>query len=81
MHTGDPTHWISHETITAAICAQPRGALKQGMVDVLRQARPASLRPQKTPPEQGLVCFAWTRVDVGEQLYGRERTRKTGLSV
>ena len=41
MHPDDPTSWISHETIYAAIYAQPRGALKQGMVDALRQAKPA----------------------------------------
>ena len=76
MHAGDPTHWISHKTITAAIYARPRVALKQGMVDALRQARPTSSRPQKTPPERGLVYLAWTRGDAGEQSYGaRERTR------
>ena len=73
MHTENPTHWISHEMITAAICAYPRGALKQGMVDALRQARPASLRKQKTPPEQGLVYLAWTRGDACEPLYGAGR--------
>ena len=41
MHPDDPTNWISHETIYAAIYAHPRGALKQGMVDALRQAKPA----------------------------------------
>ena len=40
MHPDDPSHSISHETIYAAIYAQPRGALKQGMVDALRQAKP-----------------------------------------
>ena len=40
MHPDDPTNSISHETIYAAIYAQPRGALKQGMVDALRQAKP-----------------------------------------
>lgn len=41
MHPDDPTNWISHETIYAAIYAHPRGALKQGMVDALRQSKPA----------------------------------------
>jgi len=41
MHPDDPTNWISHETIYAAIYPHPRGALKQGMVDALRQAKPA----------------------------------------
>jgi len=30
---------VSHETIYAAIYAQPRGALKQGMIQSLRQAK------------------------------------------
>ncbi len=41
MHPDDPTNAISHETIYAAIYAQPRGALKQGMVDALRQGKAA----------------------------------------
>lgn len=40
MHPDDPANSISHETIYAAIYAQPRGALKQGMVAALRQAKP-----------------------------------------
>ena len=41
MHPDDPTARVSHETIYAAICAQPRGALKAAMVLALRQAKPA----------------------------------------
>jgi IS30 family transposase len=37
MNPDDPTLWISHEAIYAAIYAHPRGALKKGMVDALRQ--------------------------------------------
>jgi len=35
MHPEAPTHSVSHETIDAALYAQPRGALKQGMIDAL----------------------------------------------
>ncbi|MDQ3287140.1 MAG: helix-turn-helix domain-containing protein [Pseudomonadota bacterium] len=48
MHPDDPTNSISHETIYAAIYAQPRGALKQGMIDALRQAKPGRGR-RRTP--------------------------------
>jgi len=39
---------VSHETIYAAICAQPRGALKQGMIQSLRQAKAKRRRRRKT---------------------------------
>ena len=41
MHPEDPTRLISHETIYAAIYAQPRGGLKAEMLAALRQAKPA----------------------------------------
>ncbi|SDF72567.1 helix-turn-helix domain-containing protein, partial [Rhodobacter capsulatus] len=40
MHPEDPTRQISHETIYAAIYAQPRGGLKAEMLAALRQAKP-----------------------------------------
>lgn len=57
MYPNDPTRWVSHETIYAAIYAHPRGALKQGMIDALRQAKPrrglrrTTLAKGKTVPE------------------------------
>lgn len=41
MHPEDPTRLISHETIYAAIYAQPRGGLKTEMIAALRQHKPA----------------------------------------
>ena len=41
MHTDDPSRLISHETIYAAIYAQPRGGLKAEMIAALRQHKPA----------------------------------------
>jgi len=41
MHPDDPTRLISHETIYAAIYAQPRGGLKAKMIAALRQHKPA----------------------------------------
>ncbi len=40
MNPEDPTGWVSHETIYAAIYAHPKAALKQAMVDCLRQRKP-----------------------------------------
>jgi IS30 family transposase len=40
MHPDDPSRRVSHETIYAAIYAQPRGALKALMIEALRQAKP-----------------------------------------
>ena len=41
MHPDDPTARVSHETICAAIYAQPKGGLKAAMIEALRQAKPA----------------------------------------
>ena len=41
MHPEDPARQISHETLYAAIYAQPRGGLKAEMIAALRQAKPA----------------------------------------
>jgi IS30 family transposase len=41
MHTDDPARLISHETIYAAIYAQPKGGLKAEMIAALRQHKPA----------------------------------------
>jgi hypothetical protein len=42
MHPDDPTARVSHETIYAAIYAQPKGGLKAAMILALRQARQAN---------------------------------------
>jgi hypothetical protein len=34
MEPDNPSARVSHETICAAICAQPRGGLKAAMVEV-----------------------------------------------
>ena len=40
MHPDNPTARVSHETIYAAIYAQPKGGLKAAMVDALRHHKP-----------------------------------------
>src|SRR5690606_9530606 len=46
---------VSHETIYATIYAQPRGALKLGMVDALRQAKPERGRRRTTAAARSFV--------------------------
>jgi len=46
---------VSHETIYAAIYAQPRGALKQGMVQALRQAKSKRGRRRTTAAQCSFV--------------------------
>ena len=48
MHPEDASHWISHETIYAAIYAHPRGSLKKGMVEALRQGKESRGRRRTT---------------------------------
>ena len=45
---------VSPETIYAAIYAQPRGALKQGLIQALRQAKPA--RGWRRTSAAGVAC-------------------------
>ena len=48
MKPDDPSARVSHETIYAAIYAQPRGGLRAAMVAALRQAKPARGRRRTT---------------------------------
>ena len=42
MYPDDPDRCVSHETIYAAIYAQPRGGLKAAMIEALRQGKPSN---------------------------------------
>lgn len=53
MNPDDRTRWVSHETIYASIYAYPRGALKKGMVDALRQRKPARGGGRRTTLAKG----------------------------
>jgi IS30 family transposase len=55
MNQGDPSARVSHETIYAAIYAQPRGGLKAAMVEALRQAKPARGRQRTTLAGSSMV--------------------------
>ena len=43
-----PSHWVSHETIYATIYAHPRGALREGLIAQLRQAKRQRGRRRRT---------------------------------
>ena len=53
MHPEDASWQVSHETIYAAIYAHPKGALRQGMIAALRQAKSTRGRPRKTAARAG----------------------------
>src|SRR5690606_13805953 len=48
MNPDDPTQHVSHETIYASIYAFPRGALKKGMGEALRQSKPQRGRRRRS---------------------------------
>jgi IS30 family transposase len=55
MKPDDASARVSHETIYAAIYAQPRGGLKAAMIDALRQAKPARGRRRTTLAGSAIV--------------------------
>jgi len=63
MHPDDPTQRVSHETVHAAIPAQPRGGFKALMTEALRQAKPkraarrASLAGSAMVPETLRIIY------------------------
>jgi IS30 family transposase len=55
MHPDDPDRRVSHETIYAAIYAQPRGGLKAAMIEALRQRKPTRGRRRTTLAGSSMV--------------------------
>jgi len=55
MHPDDPDRRASHETIYAAIYAQPRGGLKTAMIAALRQRKPTRGRRRTTLAGSSMV--------------------------
>lgn len=55
MYPDDPSRHVSHETIYAAIYAQPKGALRQEMIQALRQAKSKRGRPRRTAARAGAL--------------------------
>ena len=71
MHPDDPTARVSHETIYAAIYAQPRGALKAAMVLALRQAKPARGLRRTTLAGSSMVPESLRIIHRPEEIEGR----------
>ena len=63
---------VSHETIYAAIYAQPRGALKQGMIQALRQAKATCGRRRTTAAFKSFVPEALRIVHRPEDIERRQ---------
>lgn len=68
MHPDDPAWRVSHETVYAAIYAHPRGALKKGMVDALRQSKPQRGRRRTTAAGASFVPEAQRIVHRPEEI-------------
>ncbi len=63
-HPDEPAWHVSHETIYSAIYAAPRGALRQGLVALLRQHKCARVRADRarTDADACAICRAFTIV-------------------
>lgn len=48
MKPDDPAVRVSHESIYAAICAQPRGGLNDAMIEALRESKPIRRKKRRT---------------------------------
>ncbi len=71
MHPDDPTRLISHETIYAAIYAQPRGGLKAGMIAALRQHKPSRGLRRTTLPGGSIAPESLRIIHRPEEIEGR----------
>ena len=71
MKPDDPSARVSHETIYAAIYAQPRGGLKAAMVEALRQAKPARGRRRTTLAGSAMVPESLRIINRPEEIEAR----------
>ena len=67
----DPTRLISHETIYAAIYAQPRGGLKAEMIAALRQHKPSRGLRRTTLPGGSIAPESLRIIHRPEEIEGR----------
>jgi IS30 family transposase len=71
MNPDDPSARVSHETIYAAIYAQPRGGLKAAMIDALRQAKPTRGLRRTTLAGTSMVPEALRIINRPEEIKAR----------
>jgi IS30 family transposase len=71
MKPDDPAARVSHETIYAAIYAQPRGGLKAAMVEALRQAKPTRGRRRTTLAGTSMVPESLRIINRSEEIEAR----------
>ena len=71
MKPDDPSARVSHETIYAAIYAQPRGGLKSAMIEALRQAKPVRGRRRTTLSGSAMVPESLRIVHRPEEIEAR----------
>ena len=71
MKPDDPSARVSHETIYAAIYAQPRGGLKAAMIEALRQAKPVRGRRRTTLSGSGMIPESLRIINRPEEIEAR----------
>jgi len=71
MHPGDPAACVSHETIYAAIYAQPRGGLTAALIEALRQAKPVRGRRRTTLAGSAMVPETLRIINRPEEIEAR----------
>jgi IS30 family transposase len=62
---------VSHETIYAAIYAQPRGGLKAAMIEALRQAKPKRGLKRRTAAGTSMVPESLRIINRPDAIEGR----------
>jgi IS30 family transposase len=67
----DPAAHVSHETIYAAIYAQPRGGLKDAMIEALRQSKPKRGRKRRTAAGTSMVPESLRIINRPEEVEAR----------
>jgi IS30 family transposase len=71
MHPDDHAARVSHETIYAAIYAQPRSGLKAAMIEALRQGKPVRGLKRTTLAGSAMIPEALRIINRPEEIEGR----------
>ena len=71
MKPDDPAAHVSHETIYAAIYAQPRRGLKDAMIEALRQSKPKRGRKRRTAAGTSMVPESLRIINRPEEVEAR----------